>query len=134
MDSGGTVRAVWQSRQSAERPDKYKSSVFELRRVSVESGELQSLHLAMEDPRYLSLHRDGRGLAFTAGQGWAQEVWVMENFLPELTGVVPQRRRRDAARCSFCRTRLVTASAGRDPALRRYFSPSFFFAGQSSYA
>ena len=34
--------------------------------------------------RELSLHPDGARLTFTAGQLVSAEVWVMENFLPEL--------------------------------------------------
>ena len=40
-----------------------------------------SVDLAMERLRDLSLHPDGKRLAFAAGQS-KPEVWVMENFLP----------------------------------------------------
>ena len=44
-------------------------------------------------PRHLSLHPDGRRLAYAAGQSEA-EVWVMENFLPEPKGETVSEVRR----------------------------------------
>ena len=35
-------------------------------------------------PYGLSVHPDGRRIAFTAGTPVRSEVWVMENFLPAL--------------------------------------------------
>jgi Tol biopolymer transport system component len=58
----------------------------ELWRVPVQGGEPQKLGLAMERIRFPSVHPDGRRIAFDAGQ-WKPrrlELWVMENFLPEL--------------------------------------------------
>lgn len=57
---------------------------FELWRISAEGGEPQSLGLTMEGLSLygLSVHPDGRHIAFTAGRPHRNEVWVLENFLP----------------------------------------------------
>jgi Tol biopolymer transport system component len=57
------------------------SSKTELWSISVQGGEPRKLELTAENMRDLSVHPDGRHIAFTAGQG-RSEVWVMENFLP----------------------------------------------------
>ena len=49
--------------------------------VPVQGGEARKLDLTAENMRDLSVHPDGRHIAFTAGGG-RSEVWVMENFLP----------------------------------------------------
>ena len=53
-------------------------------RVSAEGGEPQRLELGMDNPRHITMHPDGQHIAFTAGERKI-EVWVMENFLPELS-------------------------------------------------
>lgn len=50
-------------------------------RVSVETGEVVDLGFSMEMAGLMDLSPDGRLLAFIDGAA-AQEVWVMENFLP----------------------------------------------------
>jgi Tol biopolymer transport system component len=55
----------------------------ELWRIPSQGGEPQSLGLAMTGLRHLSVHPDGRRIAFSAGE-FKSEVWVMENFLPGL--------------------------------------------------
>ena len=59
---------------------------FEFWRISAEGGEPEILGLSMEGllPYGLSVHPDGRGIAFTAGTPPREEVWVIENFLPAL--------------------------------------------------
>ncbi len=59
---------------------------FELWRVSAEGGEPQNFALTMEArvPYGLSVHPDGKRIAFTAGTERRTEVWVLENFLPAL--------------------------------------------------
>ena len=52
-------------------------------RVSVEGGEPLKLGLALEGLRELRVHPDGRRIAFTAGEPYKAEVWVLENFLPK---------------------------------------------------
>lgn len=56
---------------------------FELWRISAEGGEPQNLGLAMEglEPFGLSVHPDGKRVAFTAGTS-REEVWVLKDFLP----------------------------------------------------
>jgi Tol biopolymer transport system component len=56
---------------------------FELWRISAEGGEPQNLGLVMEglEPYGLSVHPDGKRIAFTAGTG-REEVWVLKDFLP----------------------------------------------------
>ena len=57
---------------------------FELWRISAEGGEPQNLGLVMEglSPYGLSVHPDGRRIAFTAGTERRAEVWVLKDFLP----------------------------------------------------
>ena len=61
---------------------------LEMWRISAEGGEPQKLGLAMDSLGLfgLSVHPDGRRVAFhaTIGDKFTAEVWVMENFLPEL--------------------------------------------------
>jgi hypothetical protein len=38
----------------------------------------------MEGLRHLRVHPDGRRVAFTVGPYVKTEVWVLENFLPEV--------------------------------------------------
>ena len=59
---------------------------FELWRISAEGGEPQHLGLAMKGLLLygLSVHPDGRRIAFTAGRSLGSQTWVMENILPEL--------------------------------------------------
>ena len=60
---------------------------FELWRVSAKGGEAENLGVAMEGllPYGLSVHPDGRRIAFTAGTPARWEVWVIENLLPAFT-------------------------------------------------
>ncbi len=57
----------------------------ELWQIPVEGGEPQRLGLAMEGLRDVQFHPDGQRIAFTSRR-LNHEVWVMENFLPELDG------------------------------------------------
>ena len=59
---------------------------FELWRVSATGGEAENLGVAMEGllPYGLSVHPDGRRIAFTAGTPVRWEVWALENLLPPL--------------------------------------------------
>ena len=52
--------------------------------ISTEGGEPQKL-LAMDKLHHISIHPDGRRIAFTGYTGgpMGAEVWTMENFLPE---------------------------------------------------
>jgi hypothetical protein len=71
-----------------ETPEGIRS---ELWGVPVEGGEQQSLGFSvMEDVRSLSIHPDGRQLAFTAWEP-ATEFWVMEDFLPQTTAARQDR-------------------------------------------
>lgn len=56
----------------------------ELWRIPSEGGEPEKLGLAMEGMTAPRFHPDGQRIAFSAGNVWRREVWVMENFLPEL--------------------------------------------------
>jgi Tol biopolymer transport system component len=55
----------------------------ELWRISVDGGKPEKVGLAMKRLRELRVHPDGRRIVFAAGSR-KTEVWVMENFLPEL--------------------------------------------------
>lgn len=60
---------------------------FELWRIPADGGEPRKLGLSMEGllPYGLSVHPDGRRIAFTAGTPLHTEVWVIEHFVPALT-------------------------------------------------
>jgi Tol biopolymer transport system component len=68
------------------RRAKEGQNMTELWRVPVQGGEPQRIGLAMERIRFPSVHPDGRRIAFDAGSWLPRrlELWVMENFLPEL--------------------------------------------------
>jgi Tol biopolymer transport system component len=53
----------------------------ELWRVSVETGKAEKLGLAMQGLSSVTLHPDGKRVAFAAGES-KSEIWVMENLLP----------------------------------------------------
>jgi len=57
-------------------------SKTELWQIPLQGGEPRKLELVAENMRDLSVHPDGKHLAFTAGQE-KSEVWVMENLLPK---------------------------------------------------
>ncbi len=58
-----------------------RDSRTELWLIPVQGGEPRKLGLTAENLSDLSVHPDGRHIAFTAGHD-RSEVWVMENFLP----------------------------------------------------
>ena len=72
-------------KQSPDRADVLESNVFELWRLPVAGGEPQPLGLAMNNLRGLSLHPDGRRLAFTVvgERGPTRAVWVLENLFQQ---------------------------------------------------
>ena len=58
----------------------------ELWRIPAEGGEPQSLGLTMKKMECLSIHPDGRRIAFTGpGPTPGDEVWVMEDILAKFT-------------------------------------------------
>jgi len=62
-----------------------KGGKYEIMRVPGEGGEPEKLGISMSRISYLSIHPDGRQIAFSS-PGATQstpEIWVMENFLPE---------------------------------------------------
>ena len=59
----------------------------ELWRIPVESGDAENLRLTMKKLPTISIHPDGQQIvlsAYTFGAAPSPEVWVMENFLPEI--------------------------------------------------
>ena len=66
-----------------ERSTSLEEQTIEAWRISAEGGEPEKLELVTEQLRSLRFHPDGRRIVFTAGH-YKAEVWVMENFLPEL--------------------------------------------------
>jgi Tol biopolymer transport system component len=58
---------------------------WEIVRVPVEGGEIQSLGLELTDFRHFSAHPDGQHIVFHSRGSQIKwpEVWVMENFLPK---------------------------------------------------
>ena len=102
--SGGDTREVlrlrlrkeektWGGRGLTWTPDgrhllfrKRKDEAFELWRIPVEGGEPQNLGLTMSGYSNLSVHPDGRRIAFVGpDSARGSEVWAMENFLPKST-------------------------------------------------
>jgi Tol biopolymer transport system component len=66
-------------------PEADTRQLFELWRIPVEGGEVQKLGFAMKEAHELSIHPDGRQIAFTRpGALRLFEVWAMENFLPKI--------------------------------------------------
>jgi Tol biopolymer transport system component len=63
----------------------WSGAITELVLVPVEGGEAQKSGLALARIGLGGVHPDGRRIVFDSGQRResAQEVWVMENFLPE---------------------------------------------------
>jgi len=57
------------------------NSKTELWSISVQGGEPRKLELAVEGMIHVSIHPDGRHIAFTEVRN-CDEVWVLENFLP----------------------------------------------------
>ncbi len=59
---------------------------FKLWRVAAGGGEPQSLGLTMQglQPDGLSVHPDGRRIAFTAGKLHQSEIWALKSFPPAL--------------------------------------------------
>jgi len=53
----------------------------ELWRIPADGGQAQRIDLPVNKLRWLSIHPDGRRIAFTAGSG-ITEIWTLENFLP----------------------------------------------------
>ena len=64
----------------------YSEKKYELWRIAVESGEPQNLGVAMNVLSQISIHPDGRRIAYNYGAS-KSEVWVMENLLPPLKAV-----------------------------------------------
>jgi len=56
----------------------------ELWRIPIDGSTPQKLELSMEMMRMVSVHPDGRHIAFTSGKRGESEVWVIENLLPEI--------------------------------------------------
>ena len=63
-----------------------KDQHFKLLRISTEGGKAQELGLAMQGLQLygLSVHPDGKRIAFTAGTPLRGELWVLKVFLPAL--------------------------------------------------
>ena len=59
-------------------------SKTELWQIPLKGGGPRKQELVAENMRDLSIHPDGRHIAFTSGQN-KSEVWVVENFLPKET-------------------------------------------------
>jgi len=63
-------------------PD-FTKDLGDLMRLPAEGGEAQEVGLTALRLKSPSIHPDGRQLAFKAGRKVSNEIWVMENFLPE---------------------------------------------------
>ncbi len=61
-------------------PDSEPRSLW---RLPIDGGAPEEMDLSVKGLDHVSFHPDGRQVAFTSGS-LEVEVWVMENFLPEL--------------------------------------------------
>lgn len=59
-----------------------KTKEAKFQKISLKSGQIQSLGSITDWPGRFSLHPNGKSIAYTAGAGQL-EIWVMENFLPD---------------------------------------------------
>jgi hypothetical protein len=74
-------------------PPQGQPAVVQLWRLDAATGDASPVGVEMEGIRDLSVSRDGRRVAFTAG--WpTREVWVLENFLPSTPAVRAARAAR----------------------------------------
>lgn len=60
----------------------FQKNKFEIWQIPVEGGQPQNLGLSTTSMSPISIHPDGKRIAYSFGQPKA-EMWVMENFLPE---------------------------------------------------
>lgn len=67
---------------SKEKVDESKKSVESLWTISVDGGEPKELGLNTNSISHLRIHPDGQHIAFHSGNR-AEEIWVMDNFLPK---------------------------------------------------
>jgi Tol biopolymer transport system component len=72
------------------RDSKSDDQKRELCRIPAEGGEPQKLGLKMSEFVNLSIHPDGRHIAFSSREKSSSEVWVMKNFLPETPVAKPE--------------------------------------------
>jgi tricorn protease-like protein len=58
---------------------------WDMWRLSIDDGQPQKLDMKMTRFRHLSIHPDGRHIAFSSFGRTIKhpEVWLMENFLPK---------------------------------------------------
>lgn len=83
MQKGGLSGVEWTPDGRQLFFSRAGDSAPELWRIPLEGGQPQKLELSTDWQGDVSLHPAGRRIAFTAGKN-RSEVWVMENFLPEL--------------------------------------------------
>ena len=95
MKNGKDILFVKEFGEDAGSPEGTRSS--ELWRISAEGGEPQRLGLIVREGvdvargnaivRDLSVHPDGRRVAFTLDRGYMSELWVLENLLSHIKGL-----------------------------------------------
>ncbi|MDA2925112.1 hypothetical protein MYX65_10785 [Acidobacteria bacterium AH-259-L09] len=68
----------------AQRQGEHGQRTTALWRISARGGKPQRLELEIEGPSMVRVHPDGRQIAFR-GSKTVDELWVMENFLPQLS-------------------------------------------------
>ncbi len=85
VDGNHLLFARPRSEKDTEVHEAVSDNQAELWRISVDGGEPQRMGMKMFRLFQLSMHPDGKHLAFTSfGPEWVEsELWVMENFLPE---------------------------------------------------
>ena len=61
---------------------RHKGNETELFRIPAAGGRMESTGLRMDMIRHVSIHPDGRHIAFAGGESNDMEVWALEGFLP----------------------------------------------------
>ncbi len=58
---------------------------WDIWRISIDDGQRQKLDMNMARFRHMTVHPDGRFIAFSSYGSDTKflEIWVMENFLPQ---------------------------------------------------
>lgn len=69
----------------------FKKNKYEVWQIPVKGGEPQAVGLSTTAISPISMHPDGKRIAFGAGQHKA-EMWMMENFLPKETKKNPDEK------------------------------------------
>jgi len=81
----GKYIIIGKGKRYPDNPWTERNQLFELWRIPVEGGEPQKLGFAVKASRRLSVHPDGRQIAFIRpGTRHRVGIWAMDNLLPQI--------------------------------------------------